>query len=31
MTSKPNIVVSSLDLQRLQALLDSLPTMALKR
>ena len=28
MTSKPNIVVSSLDLQRLQALLDSLPTTA---
>jgi regulator of nucleoside diphosphate kinase len=28
MTSKPNIVVSSLDLQRLQALLDSLPATA---
>jgi len=28
MTSKPNIVVSSLDLQRLQALLDSLPRTA---
>ena len=28
MTSKPNIIVSSLDLERLQALLDSLPTAA---
>ena len=26
MTCKPNIIMSSLDLQRLQALLDSLPT-----
>jgi regulator of nucleoside diphosphate kinase len=29
MTSKPSIIVSSLDLQRLQALLDSLPMTAL--
>jgi len=28
MTSKPNIILSSLDLQRLQALLDSLPITA---